>query len=1146
MADIAVESGYVPGRLEILAIIHDPPVAEDVRIELQPHSLDVVASVDAALTRLAANPDFDIVILPENTDEGTAIMRAADLRRVRQDLPLLVLSRDPENRDLKAAVHGKQLTDSVHMPWRKGELARAAERATEVGRLRRDLEALRKELHRRVENLSATNELTAAIADAETYAALASVVARGLVRVAPEGIGAAFIAPDDHGFLHLHCHEPARRKALRVVRDRCVEIFGTLTSRTLGEDALTVDITGERLLMDTHDQAASIFTHVPIRIERRIVGVVLVETRDPVSPGDEKQMYFSAGRAAETVRRLSVQRDNERRRLGLMVEAMADGLVFTDAGTEQVLINPSARRMLGIPGDQRVTSGDISSKLGFHPRELVSDRARGSTEAIREEIRVGDRAFHSIISPVRNRSGKLVGVVIVLRDITEAKDLSQRQSAFVSVVSHELRTPLTSIAGVVDIMLSEVPGRVSSRQRRYLEMARDSCNQLNAIVDDLLDVARSDQDQMSIQFEPLRLDEMCHEVVKHFRSQAKNKNLSLRVTGQGKDIRIVGDAARLNQVLYNLMSNAINFTPDGGMIKVEIFDSSVVKDRVGVSIFNSGEPIPREARERIFAKFEQLEDASTRKVGGAGLGLPISRSIIEAHGGRIWAESMENGTRFVFTLPVAPDIEHPEDDLDASAQSSWDNPQAPGPAVPGDTVVLIVDDDKHSSFMLKGILIPAGYEVLTADDADSALSQARGEHPALAVLSTSVTEGEGTDLLQIFTHDPDMRKTAVLVVSDSERDREAATRAGAEEFLNKPVDPGHFLDTCNRLIQEADRGDAHRIMVVDDDATIRMVCRDILENAGYAVKDVCDGRTAIQEAKRFRPDLLLLDIMMPEMDGFRTAELFRSDAATSMTPIIFVSAKGETSDKVRAFRAGAEDYVVKPFDAQELVARVAKSLERQARELGASPTTQLPGADAIENEIERRLLEHSNRTTGSKRRWTSGARRAAAEEAAKVADAFCYLDLDNLKAFNDYYGYAKADGVIRQTGDIIRSIVEREGRTGDFIGHIAGDDFVFVTGAEQVTAVCTSICDTFDRLVPLYYNKDDRETGYIETQDRYGVMRKFPIMTVSIAAVTLEGTKSRTFSELAETAAQGKKAAKEISGSSFVLNSEPVLGKLTE
>ena len=207
--------------------------------------------------------------------------------------------------------------------------------------------------------------------------------------------------------------------------------------------------------------------------------------------------------------------------------------------------------------------------------------------------------------------------------------------------------------------------------------------------------------------------------------------------------------------------------------------------------------------------------------------------------------------------------------------------------------------------------------------------------------------------------------------------------------------------------------------MVDDDATIRSICCDILHQAGYSTNQAESGIEALADAKRFRPDLLLMDVMMPELDGFETAERLRAEPSLSMTPIIFLSARGETADKVRAFRIGAEDYVVKPFVAAELVARVQKALERRDRELGASPTTQLPGAGAIESEIDRRLTD--------------------------PAVAFCYLDLDNLKAFNDYYGYAKADGIIRQTGDLVRDGIARQGSPGDFVGHIAGDDFVFIT-----------------------------------------------------------------------------------------------------
>jgi GGDEF domain-containing protein len=227
-----------------------------------------------------------------------------------------------------------------------------------------------------------------------------------------------------------------------------------------------------------------------------------------------------------------------------------------------------------------------------------------------------------------------------------------------------------------------------------------------------------------------------------------------------------------------------------------------------------------------------------------------------------------------------------------------------------------------------------------------------------------------------------------------------------------------------------------------------------------------------------------------------------------MAPIMFLSARGDTADKVRAFRSGAEDYMVKPFDAAELLARVAKALDRQARELGASPTTQLPGADAIQAEIERRL--HLGDTTA-------------------IA---CYLDLDNLKAFNDYYGYAKANAVIRQTGDVIRYVVQRSGAAGDFIGHIAGDDFVFVTSALCADRVCAEICERFDHLIRLYYDPGDRQRGYIETKDRFGVQRKFPIMSVSIAGISF--ARAKTYAGLAELAAVGKRTAKSIPGSSYV------------
>jgi DNA-binding response OmpR family regulator len=533
------------------------------------------------------------------------------------------------------------------------------------------------------------------------------------------------------------------------------------------------------------------------------------------------------------------------------------------------------------------------------------------------------------------------------------------------------------------------------------------------------------------------------------------------------------------------------------MIDVQVFGPPLSEDAVGVSVANSGEPIAPEDRERIFEPFS----ASSRRVGGTALGLSISRTIIEAHGGRIWVESGTEGTKFVFTLPVsAAKAEKIEAPIEPRRRQLGEN-----------SCALVVDDDPRRSLLLKGLLMSLTERVLVANDVDTALATARTEHPALAVVAGGMPDALA--LLAILDHDPDTHKTAVMVVGDADR-RSDMLAAGADDLLEFPIQPAAFRDACLRLV-DSGRREAPRVLIVDDDPSIRLICREVLELGGYQVRDAGSANTALSEARRFRPDMIVLDVLMPGIDGYRTAEMIRADPAIGMAPIMFLSARGDTADKVRAFRSGAEDYMVKPFDAAELLARVAKALDRQARELGASPTTQLPGADAIQAEIERRLRDG---------------------DTTAVA---CYLDLDNLKAFNDYYGYAKANAVIRQTGDVIRYVVQRAGGPGDFIGHIAGDDFVFITGADRADAVCRQICERFDHLIRLYYDPTDRERGSIETKDRFGVQRKFPIMSVSIAAISL--LRAKSYAGLAELAAVGKRTAKAIPGSSYVRDGETMV-----
>jgi signal transduction histidine kinase/DNA-binding response OmpR family regulator len=786
-------------------------------------------------------------------------------------------------------------------------------------------------------------------------------------------------------------------------------------------------------------------------------------------------------------------------RLRLAIDVMADGAIVADTRTGEVVINQEARVMLGIAPDVAVDTVYLKDVVGFYPFDLAAGSPDG--QPIREEVRIGERVLHSVVTPLREADGESIGAIVLLRDLGDTADVARRRAEFAQVMSHELRTPLTSIAGALDIVLSGYAGPLTDRQLRYVDMARQAATRMNHLVDQLLDLARAQAGSITVSTAPVQLDRLAREVIDRYRAAAATKQLTIMLGASAEDIQIVGDPERLAQVLGNLVTNAIRFAPANGVIDVQVFGPPLSEDAVGVSVHNSGDPIAPDDHERIFEPFS----ASSRRVGGTALGLSISRTIIEAHGGRIWVESGAGGTKFVFTLPVSAKSEK------LSQLTTLGDPTPRRRSLGEKSVALVADDDPRRALLLKGLLMSLADRVLVANDVDSALATARTERPALAVVAGGMRDALA--LLAILEHDPDTSKTAVMVVGDGDR-RTDMIAAGADDVLDFPIQPAMFRDACLRLV-ESGRREAPRVLIVDDDPSIRLICREVLELGGYQVRDAGSANAALAEARRFRPDMILLDVMMPAIDGYRTAEMLRADPAIALAPIMFLSARGDTADKVRAFRSGAEDYMVKPFDAAELLARVAKALDRQARELGASPTTQLPGADAIQGEIERRL------------------------EAGELESVACYLDLDNLKAFNDYYGYAKANAVIRQTGDVIRYVIKRSGGQGDFIGHIAGDDFVFVTSAERADQVCREICERFDHLIRLYYDPVDRERGYIETKDRFGQMRRFPIMSVSIAAISL--ARAKTYAGLAELAAVGKGTAKAIPGSSYVRDGQTMV-----
>ncbi|MDN5293611.1 MAG: hypothetical protein PWQ31_916 [Eubacteriales bacterium] len=302
----------------------------------------------------------------------------------------------------------------------------------------------------------------------------------------------------------------------------------------------------------------------------------------------------------------------------------------------------------------------------------------------------------------------------------------------------------------------------------------------------------------------------------------------------------------------------------------------------------------------------------------------------------------------------------------------------------------------------------------------------------------------------------------------------------------------------------------YKILIVDDDRLIRTVIREILEKSGYRVMEAGDFASAMEIIYQVTPDLILLDVVLPDLDGYEICRVLRNDTRTSHIPIIMLTSRKDTEDKVAGLEAGADDYITKPFEEAELLARIKTHLRRAKQEKSFNPLTGLPGNILIEEQIKHEVSRKDHKF------------------------AVMYVDLDNFKAYNDVYGFLKGDEVIKFLAYILEQCVREYGNPHDFIGHIGGDDFIAITTPDKVDAICSNLINRFDSAIPFFYSEEDRKRGYIITKDRMNREMKFPIMTLSIAVVSNERRPIENHWQVAEIAAELKKYAKTIEGSVYV------------
>jgi diguanylate cyclase (GGDEF)-like protein len=302
-----------------------------------------------------------------------------------------------------------------------------------------------------------------------------------------------------------------------------------------------------------------------------------------------------------------------------------------------------------------------------------------------------------------------------------------------------------------------------------------------------------------------------------------------------------------------------------------------------------------------------------------------------------------------------------------------------------------------------------------------------------------------------------------------------------------------------------------KVLVIDDDPDLLNIVKTQLKLSGYDVYTACCGEEGINLARSESPDLVIVDLMMPVMNGFEVCKKLREDRLTYLVPIIILTASGTQMDKIFALKSGADDFITKPFIPSELEARIEGLIKRFHQSRSSNPLTGLPGNLSIEQEIAKRLMKGD-----------------------KIA--VCYIDLDNFKAYNDKYGYDKGDDIIQLIARIMINAAEEVGNPDDFIGHIGGDDFIFITIPDKADMVCQYIIKWFDELIPSKYNVEDRLRGHIEIVNRQGVMQRFPIMTLSIGVASNEKRHLSSPLQVSEIATELKSAAKAMKKSCYIID----------
>ena len=646
--------------------------------------------------------------------------------------------------------------------------------------------------------------------------------------------------------------------------------------------------------------------------------------------------------------------EDRKRFLNSLIESLPIAIAAIDNDGAVEMCNPafealflySQKAILGRLLGELVTNSESRPELESNRKILL--QGEGVHLVTRRSRRDGSLVDVEVHSVPLGSEGKRKGGLLLYQDITErklaeeamrlakeaAEAASNAKSEFLANMSHEIRTPMNGILGMTELTLDT---ELSSEQREYLGMVKASADSLLTLLNDILDFSKIEAGKLDLDLTQFPLRESLGETLKILGIRAHQKSLELAwQVAEDVPEYVVGDLGRLRQTLVNLIGNALKFTERGEvLLLVEKLRDLPKEVELQFSIRDTGIGIAKEKQSEIFAPFTQADGSTTRLYGGTGLGLGIAARLAEMMGGKIWVDSkLGRGSTFYFTVRFG------------IAEGKNRERKVSDPEVLRDSHVLIVDDNKTNRIILLEMLRQWGIRAKAVDGARAALAALAYSSNLpfdLVITDLHMPEMDGFGLVEEIRRKPGSTRIPVLMLSSGSQpgDRALCRDLAIAAYLTKPVQPSELFDALlNELANEkperskgitlpqpiGQKGVPLKILIAEDNAVNRLLARRLLEKHGNTVRVVENGQEALVAIEQETPDLVLMDVQMPIMDGLQAIRAVRAKEQISglRLPIIALTAHAMKGDRERCLGAGADEYLTKPIRAAELFAALSR------------------------------------------------------------------------------------------------------------------------------------------------------------------------------------------------------------------------------